>query len=359
MRGDPLVGRCASPRGDENVCTTRYGSRRSGVTAATHMTCVAASPVLWWRDSRWSLVVGLIPAFAAAVGFAAFQTTNRRALAGVDVYRGTASVLATGAALLVATSLALHGPSGFFDAPAIAYGYFVAAGLVHFFLGWTLLGMSQVRLGAARAGIVVGTLPLFGAIVAAVALDEPLTGIDLIGLVLVVAGVGLVVPARSTPSPVSHAGATASPGRTVAVGIAIGLVTALLWSISPVLIRGGLAHGAEPVTGAAIGQASAAGVYALVIALTARRARPRAAIPFGTRRLIVAAGCAVAMAIWMQWTAYGLAPIAVVLSVLQFTPPLVVVLATLVSREPLGEHAWRVWMGSLVTLGGALLLILW
>jgi drug/metabolite transporter (DMT)-like permease len=318
-------------------------------------------------------MVGVVPAFVAALGFAAFQTINRRALSGVDVYRGTASVLGIGTVLLVGVSLLLHGIAGFVDATPAAYGYFVAAGLVHFFCGWTLLGMSQLRLGAARAGIVVGTLPLFGALVAAALLDEPLSAIDLVGLVLVVGGVALVIPARSSPpapTPVLPSGDPAEPRgtptpsgptptarRTVVTGIAAGLATALLWSVSPVLIRGGLAHGAEPITGAAIGQAAAAVTYALVIAVTARRRRPRAPITRATRRLIAGAGAAVALAIWMQWTAYDLAPIAVVLSVLQFTPPLVVVLATLVSREQLGERAWRVWAGSLVTLAGALLLI--
>lgn len=322
-------------------------------------------------------MVGVLPAFVAALGFAAFQTINRRALSGVDVYRGTATVLAMGTLLLVSLSFALHGASGFLDAPPIAYAYFGSAGLVHFFLGWTLLGVSQLRLGAARAGIVVGTLPLFGAIVAAFALDEPLSPIDVLGLILVVAGVGLVIPARAAPPAASQAarqaasqaprtGASAATSvgrglhgpRGVAWGVAAGLATALCWSVSPVLIRGGLEHVVSPIAGAAIGLAAAATVYAAAIALTAGGRTRRARIEGSTRRLLVGAGAAVAVGISMQWTAYDLAPIAVVLSVLQFTPPLVVLLAVVVSREPLGERAWKVWAGSFVTLAGALVLIL-
>jgi drug/metabolite transporter (DMT)-like permease len=307
-------------------------------------------------------MVGVVPAFVAAVGFAVFQTVNRRALSGVDVYRGTASVLAIGSVLLVGLSIALHGVAGFLAVDPIAYGYFAAAGFVHFFCGWTLLGISQLRLGAARAGIVVGTLPFFGALVAAMALDEPLSAVDVVGLLLVVGGVALVIPVRGSPPAMGagSAGGTAGPvTSTVLVGVSAGLGAALLWSVSPVLIRGGLAYGAGPITGAAIGQATAAATYAASIAATGRRrgGSSRPAIGAATRRLIVVAGAAVALAIWMQWTAYDLAPIAVVLSVLQLTPPLVVVLATVLARERLGERAGRVWFGSLVTLGGAMLLV--
>jgi drug/metabolite transporter (DMT)-like permease len=308
-------------------------------------------------------MVGVVPAFVAAVGFAVFQTVNRRALSGIDVYRGTASVLAIGSVLLVGLSIALHGVAGFLAVDPVAYGYFGAAGFVHFFCGWTLLGISQLRLGAARAGIVVGTLPLFGALVAAMALDEPLSAIDVVGLLLVVGGVALVIPVRGSPPATGArpAGGTAGPSTsTVLLGVTAGLGAALLWSLSPVLIRGGLAYGAGPITGAAIGQATAAATYGLSIAATTGRRRggsARSAIGAATRRLIVAAGGAVALAIWMQWTAYDLAPIAVVLSVLQLTPPLVVVLATVLARERLGEQAGRVWLGSLVTLGGAMLLV--
>lgn len=305
------------------------------------------------------MVVGVLPAMVAAIGFAAFQTINRRALSRIDVYRGTASVLGVGAVLLVGLTWVLHGPSSFVQAEAAAYGYFIAAGLLHFFCGWTLLGISQVHLGAARAGVVVGTLPLFGALVAATVLDEALTPLDVVALVLVVGGIALVAPVRRRSRAAPPADSREQPsGRKVVIGMVAGLMTALLWAISPVLIRGGLAFGAEPITGAAIGQAAAAALYGVAIAVTRGRRDPAARrIDSGTRRLLAAAAVAVAISIWMQWTAYHLAPVAVVLSVLQFTPPMVVAIAAVITKEPLGDRARWVWIGSLVTLVGALMLI--
>lgn len=292
-------------------------------------------------------MVGALPALMAALGFAVFQIVNRRALTGIDVYRGTATLLAVGGLVLGAIAFGSGEGPVLAAAPLAAIAFCAAAGFVHFFCGWTLLGLSQLRLGVARTGVVIGTVPLFGAIIAAVFLDEALSLIAVMGLVLVVAGVGVVISARSAP-------VLGSVGRP-AVGVAAGLATALCWSISPVLIRQGLADLPSPVMGAAIGAAASAAVYALAIVLTRRRAR---ALPVSaaTRRLLLLAGAAVALSIWMQWTAFDLAPVAVVLSLLQLTPPSVVLLAAWIGPEP-GRIPGRVWVGTAVTVAGSLVLI--
>ncbi len=167
-------------------------------------------------------MVGAVPALLAAVGFAGFQLINRRALAGVDVYRGTATLLLVSTVVLGVVSLVSGELSLVLEAPARAILFCAAAGFVHFFFGWTLLGMAQIRVGAARAGIMVGTVPLFGALLAALLLDESLSAFDVTGLLLVVAGVGVVVSARGAPP----AGSQGSP----AMGVLAGLATAACWS---------------------------------------------------------------------------------------------------------------------------------
>jgi drug/metabolite transporter (DMT)-like permease len=301
-------------------------------------------------DSAWEELemVGVVPALLAAVGFAMFQIVNRRALAGVDVYRGTATLLAVGSVVLGGIAFASGDAPLLAAAPIAAIAYCAAAGFVHFFCGWTLLGLSQMRLGVARTGVVIGTVPLFGAVIAAVFLDEELSPIAVAGLVLVVAGVGVVISARSAP-------VVGSVGRP-AVGVAAGLATALCWSVSPVLIRQGLADLPSPVMGAAIGAAACAAVYGLAIVLTRRRAQARP-VTAATGKLLLLAGALVALSIWMQWTAFDLAPVAVVLSLLQLTPPSVVLLASWLSPEA-GRIAGRVWVGSGVTAAGSLVLIL-
>lgn len=294
-------------------------------------------------------MAGVLPALAAAIGFAVYQLCNRRALQTVDVYRGTASILAIGAALLMVVAGVTGGLALVPEAPVSALLFCAAAGFVHFFCGWTFLAWSQVRLGAARAGILVGTVPLFGALIAAVVLDEPLTGADVAGLVLVVGGVWLVMARRGVT--------TDTPPRQTRLGIAAGLATALSWSSSPVLIRQGLAGLPSPIAGAGLGMLASALVYGLAVVATRRRAN-RTALSGDTKGLLLIAGLAVSVSIWMQWTAYDLTDVATVLAILQLTPIVVVVLASRIGGDRLGTKAQRlVFAGAVLTVFGSLLLV--
>ncbi|HSK22277.1 MAG TPA: DMT family transporter [Egicoccus sp.] len=295
-------------------------------------------------------MAGVLPALGAAIGFAIYQLVNRRALQTVDVYRGTASILAVGAALLMVAAGLTGGLALVPAAPLSALLFCAAAGFVHFFCGWTFLAWSQVRLGAARAGILIGTVPLFGALIAAALLDEPLSSGDLAGLVLVVVGVW-IVSARSGVT-------TATPPRQTRLGIAAGLATALCWSSSPVLIRQGLEGLPSPTAGAGLGMLASALVYALGVVLTKGRAS-RTPIDARTRNLLLVTGVAASSAIWMQWTAYDLTAVATVLAILQLTPITVVILASRIGGDRLGGTALqRVLVGAVLTVSGSLFLVL-
>jgi drug/metabolite transporter (DMT)-like permease len=294
-------------------------------------------------------VVGVVPAVLAAVGFALFQLVNRRALSGVDVFRGTATLLGVGAAILLLIAWVTGGLALVPSAPVAALLFCAAAGFVHFFCGWTLLGLSQVRLGVARTGILLGTVPLFGALVAAAALDEGLTAPAVLGLLIVTTGVAVV----------SARGGTSVLGIVDArVGVAAGLGAALCWSVSPVLIRQGLEGLPSPLAGAAIGMFASALVYTAAVVLTGRRAG-RAAVIVRTWQLLLLGGTLVSLSIWMQWVAFDLAPVASVLALLQLTPVTVVVLASRLGGDELkGAVARRVWTGASLTVAGSLVLVL-
>ena len=96
-------------------------------------------------------MTGPLPAAAAGVGFGAFQTLNRRAVGGMsDAYLATFLQLLVAMLVLLAASAATEGLGPLRDATRASLVCSGAAGLVHFFVGWTLLNMSQMRIGAAR-----------------------------------------------------------------------------------------------------------------------------------------------------------------------------------------------------------------
>jgi drug/metabolite transporter (DMT)-like permease len=137
-------------------------------------------------------MLGIFWAAVAGAGFGLFQTFNRRAGNGIDVYRATFILILVSAVLLVVFSLATEDLNLLRVAPLSALIYFGLAGIIHFFVSWTLISMSQKQIGAARTGAILGTTPLFATLIAALLLGELLRLPILLGIILVVAGVYLI-----------------------------------------------------------------------------------------------------------------------------------------------------------------------
>jgi len=70
--------------------------------------------------------------------------------------------------------------------------YFAVAGIIHFVLGWTLLTVSQNRIGASRTSALVGTAPFFATLIGYLFFQEILSFHTILGIILVVSGIYLV-----------------------------------------------------------------------------------------------------------------------------------------------------------------------
>jgi uncharacterized membrane protein len=172
------------------------------------------------------------PALAAAagLGFGVFQTLNRRAVGGMaDAYLATFLQLLIALGVLVVASVTTEDVGLLGEATTASLIWFGAAGLVHFFVGWTLLNMSQMRIGAARTSPLLSTNPVFGAAIAAVWLSEFPSFFSWIGILLVLAGAFVVSLERVAETGWGVDWRDAAPG----------LATALAWSISPFSSRRG------------------------------------------------------------------------------------------------------------------------
>jgi drug/metabolite transporter (DMT)-like permease len=293
-------------------------------------------------------MTGVLWAAAAGIGFGLFQSANRAAVRGMDVYASTFLQLLVSVVILGLVALATEDLSRLAAAPAAALGWFAAAGLVHFFVGWTLLNLSQARLGAARTSPLLATTPLFGIVVAAATLHE-LPGVrGLLGIALIVAGVYAVELdrlRRERPgTPVPTAGWTAS---------LFGLGTALCWAVSPILIRKGLDGLPSPLLGLTIGLVAA--TIACGLAMAPARRRPSPARQAMAWKLV--AGTLVGVSTWARWYAVALVPVAVVLGLGLLSVPTVLAVAPLL----VGRHEERVTpavvAGSALVVAGALVVI--
>jgi len=222
---------------------------------------------------------GAVWAVIAGVGFGLFQTLNRRAVSGMDVYLATFLQLLISALVLVAICIFTVDLSLLRQAPIEALISFALAGFIHFFTGWTFLNMSQKRIGAARTSPLIGATPLFATVIAAVTLHEVPDWLSLVGIVLIVAGVYVV----STRSSLAPAGTNVSATQTTVWRASLfGLAAAFCWALSPVFTREGLKGLSSPLLGVTTGVLASALAYGLPLLL---RYRQRGALAASTGAL--------------------------------------------------------------------------
>jgi len=320
-------------------------------------------------------MAGVVWAAVAGIGFGLFQSVNRAALRGMDAYASTFLQLLVSAVILAAVSLATGDPRRLADAPASAWLSFAAAGLVHFSVGWTLLNLSQQRLGAARTSPLLASVPLFGVVAAAVTLHEVPGPLELAGVALIVGGVyaveldrigGLRRPRRVeqpvaadrwadplAPGPDGQAGgprpARPAPAWTASL---FGLGTALCWAVSPILIREGLRGLPSPLLGVTVGMVAATVAYGLALPLRRRRLR----VMWDALAWKLAAGVLVAVSTWTRWYAVALVPVAVVLALGLLSVPTVLAAAPLLVGRQHERVTAPVLAGSALVVAGALVI---
>ena len=258
-------------------------------------------------------MTGVLWAAAAGIGFGLFQSVNAQAVRTVDdPYLSSFLQVLVAAVLLSIIALATEGAGRLANAPAWAIGSFALAGALHFLVGWTLLNLSQDRIGAARTSPLLTLVPVFGTVVAAVTVGQVPDPASLGAIALMVLGAYAVATAREgLDSPL--------------IGVAIGLVV------------------------------SVAG-YALLLAARRPRSR-RGPVQRGGVALKLAAGALVALATWGRWEALDLLTVGAVLAFNLLSVPVVLVVAPVVAGRRVEDVTARVWAGAGLVVGGSLILI--
>jgi drug/metabolite transporter (DMT)-like permease len=293
-------------------------------------------------------VTGPALAAAAGLGFGVFQTLNRRAVGGMaDAYLATFLQLLVALVVLLAASLATEDTRILGDATTLSLVYFSLAGLIHFSVGWTLLNVSQMRIGAARTSPLLATNPVFGAAIGVIILRELPGILAWLGIALIVAGAFVVSLER-----VAETGWGVDWRDTVP-----GLATAFSWAISPLLIKEGLEGLASPLLGLTLGMVVAVVAYAAALPLRPRVAG-RALGSWGALSFKLAAGLMVGLSVWARWESLDYSEIAVVLALGLLSIPVVLVLSPVLMGRHVERVTWHVWLGAAFVIVGSLILLL-
>lgn len=281
-----------------------------------------------------------------------FQTVNRRAMQGMDVFFATFIQLVVSAAVLSAIALLTVDIRPLFDAPLMAVLNFAVAGFFHFFIGWTFLNASQKRIGSARTSPLIGTTPLFATVIAVLVLHEFPDLLALLGIGLIVLGVYVI---SKRPGNAGENGAGLQPSEAGWRSSWFGLSAALCWALSPVFIRAGLRDLPSPLLGVTVGVAASAIAYGVILLWQRKR---WASLQTTSEAWVfkVAAGLLVGLSTWVRWIALELAPIAIVLAITMVSMPVVILLSPYVSGKHLERVTATLWLGAGLVLSGALLL---
>ena len=289
---------------------------------------------------------GAVVAAASGIGFGLFQTLNIRAVRGMDPFASTLVQIAIAGGALLVASLATGGLGELARAPGDALAWFAAAGLLHFVAGWTLLNVSQRRIGAARTSPLLTTVPLFGIAFAALTVGQLPAAVELPAIALMVLGASVVVSRGRASGGLHVRPADAAPA----------LACAMCWALSPALTVRGLRGLDDPLLGLTLGLAVSTAAYALAFAVFRRNLGLRTA-GRGALAVKLVAGVLVGLSTWGRWAALDRTTVAAVLALNLLSIPVVL----LASPRMAGRHGERVtrrvWTGAALVVAGSLVLI--
>ncbi len=296
---------------------------------------------------------GALWALAAGAGFGLFQSFNRQAVRGMNVYVATFIQLAVSALILGVVSALTEDLRQLLTTSLSTFLYFIAAGFFHFLIGWTFLNASQKKIGAARTSPLIGTNPVFAAVIAALTLKEFPTWLELIGIGIIVVGAYLI-----SSEDIDSNNQNGKPRTWTAILETswLGLSAAFFWALSPIFIRLGLRDLPSPLLGVTIGVTASALAYSAIL-LFQRKQWMTEPITNEAWMYKLIAGVLVGLSTWMRWVALDLAPVAVVLALSMISTPTVLVLSPLISGKHLERVTTILIFGTGLILGGALLLI--
>ena len=303
-------------------------------------------------------MLGAFLALLAAAAFAFNNVSVRRGVVTGSVLQAIAVTVPIGVPLFLAASLAAGslGAVAGFAPPALLW--LALAGVAHFVWGRYCNYRALAAMGSNLAGPVQQTSLLVSLGLAVGLLGEALTLLRILGIVLVVLGPAIIARSRKGARASSGRAAPAAFRPRYAEGYLFGVLSAVGYGVSPVLVRAAL-EGAEPGVALAGALVSYAAATAVILPLLLGRRARRQMFDLDRRaaRWFALAGLAVFLSQMLRYLALALAPVAVVAPLLRTSIAFRVLFAWFVNREHEVFHR-RLMVGVALSLLGALALTL-
>jgi drug/metabolite transporter (DMT)-like permease len=308
-------------------------------------------------------------ALFSALAFSLSDVSVRRGVARAPASQGAFATILLGVPLFAIAALVTGQLLRAGDLSGEGYLLLALAGVVHYVAGRFFNYAAIGAIGAARSSPVQSLALPYSVLVAYFTLDEGVTTGMAIGMAMILIGPAIIVERRSArvevlaPETVVEAPAIPAPPpagqfelRQVE-GYVFAFIAAISYGSSPVLIRAAL----EDASGLSIlgGFVSymAAAVLLLATLLLPQRRHLAGALRPTVFRAFAGAGFFVFMAQVLRFVALSLASVAVVTTLLRFAGLFTLLLSWLFNRS-LERITWRLVVGVLMSLAGAVLLVL-
>lgn len=189
-------------------------------------------------------LVGILLALAAAVAGAAQYLFIRIGTDEGNAYDAVLIVMLTNVLLLVPPVLVLYYPD--YRLTLISWLSFIAAGVFGTLLGRLSSYLSIDRIGASRTAPVVASWALISTVLGVALLDESVTSMHAVGVVLIVGGVVTIAweTSQENPDDLSR--------RELLAGLALPFAAAVAYAWEPIFANVGFAENTPSVVGLSV-----------------------------------------------------------------------------------------------------------
>lgn len=305
-------------------------------------------------------MLGVSLAALSAATFAFNNASARRGVLTGSVAQALAITVPIGVPIFLLAALATGhlGRLAGFSAPAI--GLLALAGVLHFVVGRYGNFRSAQAIGANLAGPVIQLSLAVSLTLAITVLKEQLTPLRIIGIALLMLGPALT---RNAELPDAKNRAAPPPGLPkfvprYAEGYIFALLAAAVYGVTPFLIRLGVIGGdlGSGIAGGLISYSAATAAVVLLL-LWPGQLRHALAIKPESLKWFTYSGVSVSIAQMFAYMAYAIAPISVVVPVLQLHHVLRVVFARMLNPHHEVFGGWMI-LGTALSLAGAVVLSL-
>lgn len=288
-------------------------------------------------------LAGVLLSTAAALAFAAYFISIRLGMTEGRILDMLVVSLLTNVAIIVPIVAVVVGVPAIPLEAALA---FLAVGVIGSFIARVVTFESVRRIGASRTSPIVAANVFVASFLAAILFEEVLTALHAVGIVLIVAGIAVV--SWETARDGDPDASLGELGRA----LALPLLAATLIGLEPILVAYGLSAGGDVLTGVALSAVGGTASVGLYLGATGRLSRSLVRRSASTK-WYVGAGAASTTGFLAYFSALEVAPVVIVVPLLQTTPLWVAAVSAVFLPSRLERVTWRLVAAAVVVVIGA------